>query len=52
VTTNARYITLVEDVIAPEDAQLQKSRENELKILLVSDSISVVLCYILQKMYH
>ncbi|KAL3801409.1 hypothetical protein HJC23_007019 [Cyclotella cryptica] len=37
VTTNARYITLVEDVFAPDDAQLQKARENELKTLLVSD---------------
>lgn len=37
VTTNVRYITLVEDIFAPEDAQLQMARENELKTLLVSD---------------
>lgn len=36
VTTNAKYIILVEDVIPPDDIQLEKSRENELKILLVS----------------
>ncbi|KAL7521745.1 hypothetical protein ACHAWX_006423 [Stephanocyclus meneghinianus] len=34
VTTNVRYITLVEDIFAPEDAQLQMARENELKTLL------------------
>jgi hypothetical protein len=36
VTTNANYVTIVEDGIAPENVQLQKSRDNELKILLVS----------------
>lgn len=36
VTINAKYIILVEDVIAPDDIQIQKTRENELKILLVS----------------
>ena len=36
-TSNARYIILVEDAIAPDDVQLLKSRENELKILMVSD---------------
>lgn len=36
VTTNTRYIALVEDVIAPENVQLQKSRENDLKTLIVS----------------
>lgn len=35
-TTNAKYIILVEDAIAPDDIQIQKTRENELKILLVS----------------
>jgi hypothetical protein len=35
-TTNAKYIILVEDVIPPDDIQLEKTRENELKILLVS----------------
>ncbi|KAL7440165.1 hypothetical protein ACHAXM_007051 [Skeletonema potamos] len=34
VTTNANYVTIVEDGIAPENVQLQKSRDNELKILL------------------
>ena len=36
VTINAKYIILVEDAIAPDDIQIQKTRENELKILLVS----------------
>ncbi|KAL7494268.1 hypothetical protein ACHAWT_002990 [Skeletonema menzelii] len=34
VTTNASYVTIVEDVIAPDNAQLQKSRDVELKTLL------------------
>ena len=36
VTTNAAYVAIVEDVIAPDNEQLQKSRDNELKTLLVS----------------
>lgn len=36
VTTNANYLTIVEDGIAPDNVQLQKSRDNELKMLLVS----------------
>eukprot|EP00970_Alexandrium_tamarense_P014365 scaffold4049_cov204-Alexandrium_tamarense.AAC.52 len=37
VTTNTRYIALVEDAIAPENVQLQKSRENDLKTLILID---------------
>jgi len=36
VTTNARYVTLVEDSIAPENAQLQKSRDNEMCLLMAN----------------
>jgi hypothetical protein len=36
LTTNAKYVTIVEDGIAPDNTQLQKSRDNELKIMLVS----------------
>ena len=35
VTTNARYITLVEDSIAPEKEQLQKARDGEVCTLMV-----------------
>jgi hypothetical protein len=35
VTTNARYVTLVQDSIAPEHVQLQTSRDNEICVLMV-----------------
>jgi len=34
VTTNASYVTIIEDGIAPDNVQLQKSRDVELKTLL------------------
>ncbi|KAL9182034.1 hypothetical protein ACHAXT_012377 [Thalassiosira profunda] len=36
VTTNARYITLVEDSIAPEKEQLQKARDGEVCTLMAN----------------
>lgn len=36
VTTNVSYLTIVEDGISPDNVQLQKSRDIELKTLLVS----------------
>ena len=35
VTTNVRYVTLVEDSIVPENVQLQTSRDNEICVLMV-----------------
>ena len=43
VTTNASYVTIIEDGIAPDNVQLQKSRDVELKTLLVSVLWSVKL---------
>jgi len=43
VTTNANYLAIVEDGIAPDNVQLQKSRDNELKMLLVSRFLSILL---------
>lgn len=36
VTTNAKYVTLVEDSIAPENVQLQTSRDNEICVLMAN----------------
>mmetsp|Transcript_15266 Transcript_15266/g.27751 ORF Transcript_15266/g.27751 Transcript_15266/m.27751 type:complete len:190 (-) Transcript_15266:319-888(-) len=36
VTTNVRYVTLVEDSIAPENVQLQTSRDNEICVLMAN----------------
>ena len=35
VSTNTRYVVLVEDSIAPENIQVQKSRDHELCLLMV-----------------
>ena len=43
VTTNANYVTIVEDGIAPDNVQLLKSRDVELKTLLVSILLSIVI---------
>ena len=34
VTTNARYLALVEDAIAPENVPLQTTRDNEICVLM------------------
>ncbi|KAL7530137.1 hypothetical protein ACHAWF_003261 [Thalassiosira exigua] len=36
VTTNAKYVTLVEDSIAPENIQMQKKRDNEICMLMAN----------------
>mmetsp|Transcript_10930 Transcript_10930/g.16644 ORF Transcript_10930/g.16644 Transcript_10930/m.16644 type:complete len:188 (+) Transcript_10930:97-660(+) len=36
VTTNAKYVTLVEDSIPPENVQFQKSRDNEICVLMAN----------------
>ena len=35
VSTNTRYVVLVEDSLAPENIQVQKSRDHELCLLMV-----------------
>src|SRR6056300_545486 len=39
LTTNCKYITIIEDGMAPDNMELQKSRDNELKTMIVSNSI-------------
>lgn len=46
LTTNSKYITIIEDGMAPDNMELQKSRDNELKNMIVSSSI--ILCLFLQ----
>ena len=43
VTTNANYVVIVEDGIAPDNVQLQKSRDVELKTLIVSGFSPIVI---------
>ena len=39
LTTNSKYITIIEDGMAPDNIELQKSRDNELKTMIVSSSV-------------
>jgi hypothetical protein len=34
LTTNSKYITIIEDGMAPDNMELQKSRDNELKTMM------------------